>query len=60
MANAVPCSAASRSGRQLCKTQLCLSAAEDALSWTRHEGKGELVGNRADCYGNICLFVDVV
>lgn len=35
---------------------LSLSAAEVALSWTQHEAKVKLVRNRADCYGNICLF----
>lgn len=45
---------------QLCTTQLCLLVAEAALSQTRHEVKAELARNRAYCYGNSCLFGDVV
>lgn len=45
---------------QLCTTQRCLLVAEAALSQTRHEVKAELGRNRAYCYGNSCLFGDVV
>lgn len=59
-AEAIPGSAASCCTSPSFRSQLCLSAAEAALSLAQCEAKRELAGNRGDCYANICLFVDVV